>query len=106
MVLRSGSIAIPTKEGPGGAQVPQTIAYCDQRPWIVNATVEDNICFGQPYDEAKMQVRATCANFNPNPNPCALRPIRQRSTNNRATRRCIIIIIIIIIMTLVSKHTP
>eukprot|EP01033_Poteriospumella_lacustris_P010428 gene10428-7414_t len=30
-----------------------SIAYCDQRPWIVNATVRDNILFGREYDEVR-----------------------------------------------------
>jgi ATP-binding cassette subfamily C (CFTR/MRP) protein 1 len=33
----------------------QRIAYCDQRPWIVNATVKDNILFGSPLDEQRLQ---------------------------------------------------
>lgn len=31
------------------------IAYAAQTPWILNATVRDNILFGQPYDESKFQ---------------------------------------------------
>lgn len=31
----------------------QSIAYCDQRPWIINATVRDNILFGKEYDEVR-----------------------------------------------------
>ncbi|KAI9205946.1 P-loop containing nucleoside triphosphate hydrolase protein [Polychytrium aggregatum] len=30
-----------------------TLGYCPQQPWIQNATLEDNITFGKPYDEAK-----------------------------------------------------
>eukprot|EP01032_Pedospumella_encystans_P017357 gene17357-19780_t len=32
-----------------------TIAYCDQRPWIMNATVKDNITFGKELDEARLE---------------------------------------------------
>jgi len=28
-----------------------TIAYCDQTPWVINATIRDNILFGKPYRE-------------------------------------------------------
>jgi ATP-binding cassette subfamily C (CFTR/MRP) protein 1 len=30
----------------GSVSVRGSIAYCDQRPWILNATIEDNILFG------------------------------------------------------------
>jgi ABC-type multidrug transport system fused ATPase/permease subunit len=30
-----------------------SVSYCDQRPWILNDTVRENILFGLPYDEAK-----------------------------------------------------
>ena len=46
MHLRSGSVMI-TKNADGSLP---SIAYCDQRPWIVNATVKDNILFGKEYD--------------------------------------------------------
>lgn len=35
----------------GKVHVAGSIAYCDQRPWILNATVQDNILFGLPYDQ-------------------------------------------------------
>jgi ATP-binding cassette subfamily C (CFTR/MRP) protein 1 len=38
-----------------------TIAYCDQRPWIVNATVKDNVIFGKEYDESKFQAAIDAA---------------------------------------------
>lgn len=50
MYLRSGDVFITTNKG-----VPPTIAYCDQRPWIVNATVRENIIFGKDYDEERFQ---------------------------------------------------
>ncbi|WFD44005.1 hypothetical protein MPSI1_002670 [Malassezia psittaci] len=31
----------------------QKIAYCSQSAWIQNATIRDNILFGQPFDEAR-----------------------------------------------------
>lgn len=42
MKTLSGSVAF------GG-----TIGYCQQSAWIQNATIRDNILFGQPWDEAK-----------------------------------------------------
>lgn len=59
MLLRSGRVSILPKNPEACAQ---TIAYCDQRPWIINATVEENITFGLPPDEARMQraVSAAC----------------------------------------------
>lgn len=38
------------------------VAFCDQRPWIVNATVKDNILFGLPYDETRFNaaIYASC----------------------------------------------
>lgn len=38
-----------------------TIAYCDQRPWIVNATVRDNVIFGKEYNESKFQAAIDAA---------------------------------------------
>ena len=29
------------------------IAYAAQQPWILNATVQENIVFGQPFDEGR-----------------------------------------------------
>jgi ATP-binding cassette subfamily C (CFTR/MRP) protein 1 len=39
-----------------------TYSYCDQRPWIMNASVQDNILMGQPMDEARFSaaVHASC----------------------------------------------
>lgn len=37
----------------GKVRVAGSVAYCDQRCWIVNDTVKGNILFGLPYDEAK-----------------------------------------------------
>ena len=30
----------------------RSIAYCDQTAWILNATVQDNILFGRPMQQA------------------------------------------------------
>ncbi|KAI8844370.1 P-loop containing nucleoside triphosphate hydrolase protein [Chytriomyces cf. hyalinus JEL632] len=32
-----------------------TVAYCPQQPWIRTGTVEENILFGTPYNETKLQ---------------------------------------------------
>ena len=32
----------------GSVNVVGSVAYCEQRPWILNATVEQNILFGEP----------------------------------------------------------
>ena len=39
-----------------------TISYCDQRPWIQNATVQDNILLGKELNEEKFKqaVEASC----------------------------------------------
>lgn len=39
----------------GYVRVVGTISYCDQKPWILNASVKDNILFGKPYDEVRFQ---------------------------------------------------
>jgi ABC-type transport system involved in cytochrome bd biosynthesis fused ATPase/permease subunit len=39
----------------GRIQVSGTIGYCSQTPWIQNATMKDNILFGQSYDQEKYQ---------------------------------------------------
>ena len=39
-----------------------SVAYCDQRPWILNATVKDNVIFGKPFDADRFDraVHASC----------------------------------------------
>ena len=61
MVLRQGEVRIYNKLV-DGKSTPQSIAYCDQRPWIVNATVEENITFGKPLNEERMKhaIYAAC----------------------------------------------
>jgi ABC-type multidrug transport system fused ATPase/permease subunit len=46
MHLQSGTLA--TVKG-------KKIAFCDQRPWIVNATVQGNITFGSELDEQRLK---------------------------------------------------
>jgi ATP-binding cassette, subfamily C (CFTR/MRP), member 1 len=38
----------------GNVSITGSIAYCPQQAWIQNATVRDNITFGNDYDETKM----------------------------------------------------
>lgn len=52
MLLQSGTL---------GMKKDLKIAYCDQRPWIVNATVKENILFGKEYDEAKLNAAVEAA---------------------------------------------
>ena len=35
----------------GGMELKGTVAYCSQQAWIRNATVQDNILFGLPFNE-------------------------------------------------------
>jgi ABC-type multidrug transport system fused ATPase/permease subunit len=37
----------------GKVRVAGSVAYCDQRPWILNTTVKENILFGLDYDEVR-----------------------------------------------------
>ncbi len=41
----------PIVEGCAGIKKDRSVAFCDQLPFIQNATVRDNILFGKPYDE-------------------------------------------------------
>jgi len=50
MHLRSGEVHL-SKKIVNGEEQSMSIAYTDQRPWIVNATVRDNIIFGKEYNE-------------------------------------------------------
>lgn len=40
----------------GSVRVVGSVAFADQRPWVLNATVRDNILFGKPYDEKKFDM--------------------------------------------------
>lgn len=46
----------------GRIHVNGNIAYCDQKVWIMNATVKDNILFGRDFDETRfdMAIHAAC----------------------------------------------
>jgi ABC-type multidrug transport system fused ATPase/permease subunit len=46
MHLRSGHVRV-------AESCTKSIAFCDQRAWIVNASVRDNVLFGSDFDEAK-----------------------------------------------------
>ena len=35
----------------GSVHMSGTVSYCDQRPWILNSTLRDNILFNRAYDE-------------------------------------------------------
>ena len=47
----------------GAAYLRGSVAYCDQKPWILNATLKDNVLFGQPYDEARFQAAIHAASL-------------------------------------------
>jgi ABC-type multidrug transport system fused ATPase/permease subunit len=34
-------------------RVHGSVAFCDQRPWILNDTVQGNVLFGQEYEETR-----------------------------------------------------
>lgn len=40
--------------GPGSVTIKGSVAYHQQEPWILNATIRDNITFGLPLDEARL----------------------------------------------------
>jgi ATP-binding cassette, subfamily C (CFTR/MRP), member 1 len=48
-----------------GDQFQGSVAYAAQQAWIQNATLRDNILFGQPYDENR---------YNMVLDACAMRP--------------------------------
>jgi len=47
---------------PPSIQLNGTIAYMSQKPWILNATIEENIIFDKAYDEGKYKeaLRTSC----------------------------------------------
>lgn len=47
----------------GFVRVHGEIAYCDQRPWILNESVQGNILFGKPYDEQKFDAALFASNL-------------------------------------------
>ncbi|KAL7754318.1 hypothetical protein RI367_000299 [Sorochytrium milnesiophthora] len=50
--LLSGIIGEMPRVG-GRVNVDGTVSYCSQQPWIMNATLKDNILFGQSLDQAR-----------------------------------------------------
>jgi len=39
-----------------------TVAYCPQAPWLIGATIRENILFGRPYEQKRyQQVLSACA---------------------------------------------
>lgn len=43
--------SIDSQKSPKPIRVHGSVAYCSQTPWIMNATVKENILFGHEYDE-------------------------------------------------------
>ncbi|ODV86480.1 hypothetical protein CANARDRAFT_206868 [[Candida] arabinofermentans NRRL YB-2248] len=48
-----------------GIQVSGSIAYCSQVPWILNASVKDNILFGHKFDAEFYQRTIECCQLKP-----------------------------------------
>ena len=46
----------------GTVNVVGSIAYCEQRPWVLNATVEENILFGEKMNQQRFDaaIHAAC----------------------------------------------
>ncbi|KAJ2753726.1 Transporter of the ATP-binding cassette (ABC), partial [Coemansia nantahalensis] len=69
MELRQGSVLVPTAAAEGdrlgdvaGGSVLRDIAYVPQEPWLRNATIRDNILFGERFDQARYESAVhTCA---------------------------------------------
>ncbi|GAV56396.1 hypothetical protein ZYGR_0BB01740 [Zygosaccharomyces rouxii] len=57
-LLRAILGQLPCKSGPKEFIAPEvvvrakSVAYCPQAPWVMNASIKDNILFGHRYDEA------------------------------------------------------
>ena len=47
----------------GTVRVCGSIAYHSQQPWILNASIRENICFGRPCDDAKLSTVLTSASL-------------------------------------------
>jgi ABC-type Mn2+/Zn2+ transport system ATPase subunit len=47
----------------GEVSLVGSIAYCEQRPWILNATVEQNILFGEPMNVRRFDAAIYAANL-------------------------------------------
>lgn len=67
MVLKQGSVYLPSKEQheiaiDSNTELADCVAYCAQQPWLMNATVKDNILFANDFNEERYaQVIAACA---------------------------------------------
>jgi ATP-binding cassette subfamily C (CFTR/MRP) protein 1 len=51
MELSFGTVSVSVRAPVDGTM--GAIAYCGQQPWIVNASLRDNIVFGSPWDEKR-----------------------------------------------------
>ena len=47
----------------GKVQLVGSVAYCDQRAWILNDSVQNNILFGRPYDEERFDAALYAADL-------------------------------------------
>jgi ATP-binding cassette subfamily C (CFTR/MRP) protein 1 len=47
----------------GKVRCAGSVAYCDQRAWILNDSVQGNILFGKPYDEERFDLALYAANL-------------------------------------------
>ena len=57
-----GAILGETKKDTGRVWLSGRVSYAAQQPWIMNATLKDNILFGAPFDEDRYAaVLAACA---------------------------------------------
>jgi ABC-type multidrug transport system fused ATPase/permease subunit len=67
----------------GAVGVVGSIAYCDQRPWVLNTTVRENILFGQPYDEERFDRAVHVANLEEDIRvlPGGIQPFIEQNTN-------------------------
>ena len=67
MDLLRGSIIFPGNTGLKSSMsdahyFTDSLAYCAQRPWLINATIRDNILFGSPWDGKRYsEVIEACA---------------------------------------------
>ena len=51
-----------TVEGSCSVDTSKGVAYCAQVPWVLNATLRDNVTFGEDYDDGRFaSVVAQCA---------------------------------------------
>jgi ABC-type multidrug transport system fused ATPase/permease subunit len=58
--LDAGKVILRTDAG--GGEAASAVAYCSQQPWILNASVRDNILFGEPLDPVRYaRILEACA---------------------------------------------